>query len=748
MNLPTPRRLALFVAAMGSMAAYAEDVTLPTIEVSAKKNTPYVMTDENSPATVYQVGGEGVSLFGGPGEVNANKVIDRIPSVNAQSADAYGLANIPGGVKGLRVRGEMIPHGDSSTVEGLPLGGLNPGPGNEWLLDLENVAAVSLRQGPIAPDHFSMFTTNGVLDREILWPKAQRGAQVAQSVGSDNFQRTFARVDSGKLSEGSELFLSASYTEADKWRGPGESPAGRSNVEIAWSRPLGERANGKLLVAYNDFKADNYRPLSYSQASDLNDFRNFDFNPASSATAATAITYYGYNRQDFTNWSFMGEYEYALSDASKLVVKPYYLKENGEYFDGMANGKVRQWLIDHQWSGLTAEVQIHFANTGMKFGYWYETSDPPGPPTAWKMYNPTPGGGLTGASWGILASPTTKHSFNSLYALADQSFGALKAQAGARYVRETLPGINFYNTTGIGDVSYDQALAQSGGVVANRSVSSFAFGEFLPFVAFDYKLSQATDMKVSMGRTYGAPAIDVWPVFQQNSTTFIAHNLTADTLWHKLKAETANALDVGLRINTEQGYFEPTLFYSRNHDKLVSYNSDPGGVNVAYSQNVGETHAYGIQATTGLTLHSNVELFATASYTRNVFDQNLPLLNGSSLVVAGNQLPDTPKLQANLGGSWQHGDFSVTPLMRYTGYRYGDTLQMQKIGGYSTFDLTLNYKEKIRVGKLGASLSVQNIFDRQYIGFINVSNAYTMAPGAQYYPGAPRTVVAKATLDF
>ena len=113
-----------------------------------------------------------------------------------------------------------------------------------------------------------MFTTNGVLDREILWPKAQRGAQVAQSVGSDNFQRTFARVDSGKLSEGSELFLSASYTEADKWRGPGESPAGRSNVEIAWSRPLGERANGKLLVAYNDFKADNYRPLSYSQASD------------------------------------------------------------------------------------------------------------------------------------------------------------------------------------------------------------------------------------------------------------------------------------------------------------------------------------------------------------------------------------------------------------------------------------------------------------------------------------------------
>ena len=102
-----------------------------------------------------------------------------------------------------------------------------------------------------------------------------------------------------------------------------------------------------------------------------------------------------------------------------------------------------------------------------------------------------------------------------------------------------------------------------------------------------------------------------------------------------------------------------------------------------------------------------------------------------------------------LGGTLHQGGYSVSPLLRYNGARYGDTQQLQRIGGYSVVDLSLDYKHQVGTSKLGASLSVQNLFDKRYIGFINASYYQLMSStSAFYYPGAPRTVVAKLTLDY
>lgn len=748
-----PRLLALLSAPLLPVAqtASAAPTELPQVEVvgQGQLGSGLLATDGGGD-TVYRVGSEGVALFGGTGGSNPYTVVDRLPGVHAQTADAYGLANIPGGSKGLRVRGELGSHGGTGTINGLPLTGINPGPGYQWLFDLENIGAVSLRQGPVAPDRFGFFTTSGALDSELRGPAASRGLHVSQSIGSHDFRRTYARGDTGTLADGSALFLSASHTSADKWRGPGQSPAGRENFAAGWSRPLGENAYGKLFLAWNDAKADNYRPLTYAQAKDLNNWRNFDYSPDSSATAATAVNYYGYNRQEFTNWTLFGEFGYALDEHTRLTIKPYYLKEKGQYFDGMANGKVRNWLIDHDWYGLTAELATRWGGTDLKFGYWGESSDPPGPPTAWKMYNPTASGGLSGASWSILADTTDRRAFHSLYALAERQFGALRAKAGGRYVRETLPGMQFYNPAGIGDVSLDQALAQSGGAVANRSVGSFTVDEFLPFLALDYRLTPQLDLTASLGRNYGAAAIDVWPVFQQNSATFLAKGITADKLWRELKPETANALDLGLHWRFERGYLAPTLYYARHHHKNVAY--DPG-IGVAYSQNVGESRATGAQLAAGWSPSHRLDLFASTSYSRNTFVDNLPLLSGATLAVAGQQLPDTPRWQANLGGTWKTplatGQLSISPLLRYTGERFGDTSGTQKIDGYTTVDLSVGYQQKLADGRLSASLSVQNLFDRKYIGFINASYYQLLSnANAFYYPGAPRTVVAKVGYDF
>lgn len=744
-----PGTCAVFYALSG--LAWAEEPPATRLEpvtvLGQQPQTPaYIATVKDDPATVYRVGQDGVDLFGGPGASNPYRVVNRLPSVYAPTADAYGLVNIPGGTKGLRVRGELSTHGGGGTIDGIPLTGINPGPGNQWLFDMENIAAVSLRQGPIASDRSAFFTTGGVLDSEILWPKAHSGVRASQSGGSYALLRSYARADSGQLADGSAFFVSASYTEADKWRGPGESPSGRSNVEAAWTRPFGEQGKAKLFFSYNNARANNYRPLTYAQAKNLDAYYDYDYSSRSSATPATAVNYYDYNRQNFENWVLFGEFEYAFSPDSKLMFKPYYLSENGEYWDGMANGKVRQWLIDHDWYGMTAEWQGRWGGTLFKAGTWNEASDPPGPPTAWKLYNPNAAGGLGGASWSILADPTNRHYFNSFYAMAESSFNNLKVEVGSRYTRETIPGINFHNTARVGDVSYQQALAQSSGVVANRSVGSFVVGEFLPFIALQYALTPALDLKLSLGRNYGSPAFDVWPVYQQNSAAFLAKGITAKQLWQKVRPETSEGVDVGAELRFEHGYIAPTAYYARFHNKSVSY--DPG-VGVAYSQNIGESNAYGAQLAAGWTPAERLELFANLSYNRNEFVDDLPLLNGSRLLVSGKQLPDVPEWLFNVGGTWRYGGFSVTPLLRYTGVRYGDTQHTQEIDDYVTTDINLAYEHRFGVGRFGASLMVQNLFDQHYIGFINASYYQLLSnSNAYYYPGAPRSLVGRVSFEF
>jgi len=118
------------------------------------------------------------------------------------------------------------------------------------------------------------------------------------------------------------------------------------------------------------------------------------------------------------------------------------------------------------------------------------------------------------------------------------------------------------------------------------------------------------------------------------------------------------------------------------------------------------------------------------------------------LPVNGQQLPDVPRTMANLGAAWRSLGFTVAPMVQYVGPRWSNTAYTEKMPGYFTADLTLSYGRKSPWGNWEASLAVLNAFDRKYIGQISTSEVNTTANGAIYYPGAPRTVVAKFGLNF
>ncbi|WP_400770084.1 TonB-dependent receptor [Methylosinus sporium] len=750
---------ALLGAAHG---AGAQNFTpLPEISIGAAPATPpkkpesSILGSASDTSTAYAADARGLDLASGGGGSNPIRGISWLPSVDAPAIDPYGLANMGGGNKGIRIRGENSQHGNSiGTVDGLPLSGINPGPGVTWLIDNENLSRIVLHQGPMPSDVNSYFTVTGSFDSQIRWPEKKFGGEISQSVGSFSFLRTFARIDSGEILNGTtKVFVSGSFTDADKWRGSGKDPQGKSGFAVGIDTKPVDWLEAKFFAAKSSFDEHSYAGLNYQQASNLGAFRRFDF----AAIPGVAPTlYYGYNLQHFDSWTAFSEIAINLNETTRFVAKPYYFREDGYYLDGQANGRIRKWLIGHDMWGVVSEAQTRVLDTDVKLGYWHGVQNAPGPPTAWETFAPNALGGLTGANWSILAQQTSPHTFDAAYGMASRDFGPLHVEAGARYVWEHMPGINAYNSTGIGDVTLDTALAMSGSVILpNRSVTPFTIGTFLPYGALSYRLTDDLLLKFSGGGGYGGPGYDAFPTSQQNAPAFAAAGITANQLWHSIRPETSTQLDLGLRWSYSgaygSGFIEPTAYYSRNHNKLVSY--DPG-IGVQFGQNVGESQSYGGQLIAHYDPLEKVGLFASLGYQRAEFVQNLPILpTASSAIywgtrVVGRQLPDVPYWIATVGGDLRIEEFTITPVLHIVGSRAGDTSGFQPIAGYSTLDLTVKYEHKIDWGTITASVTCMNMFDTAYIG--QISNGYYQQTSSSgiYFPGAPRTVIGKVGFKF
>ncbi|EGV32816.1 TonB-dependent receptor [Thiorhodococcus drewsii AZ1] len=748
LHLDVPRTLVATGCALAMSApSPAAEIQLAPVTVYGQQDLSgqaAIGREEETTSTSYRISGETLERLAAPSQVNPYRALAELPSVSVGDMDPYGFSNLFSN-KGLRVRGKIASHGAMGSVDGLPLTGINPGPGYLWLFDMENIASVSLSQGPIPPDRLAFFTTMGVLDNRLRWPEPEAGVHLSQSLGAYDFTRSFVRLDSGLLENGMSLFGSASYTSGDQWRGPGDSPEGRENFEGGLVQRFDNGAEAKLYFAYNDMSLDSYRSLSYAQSQDLSRYRNYGYKSQPSANPAEAVNYYKYNTQDFTDWTLFGEFTLPLRGETLLTIKPFYAYEEGVFYNGMSNGKVREWLIDHDWYGLSAELETRIQDTDLKVGYWLNTMEPPGPPTAWKLHAPTASGGLSFAKWALLAEPTERHSFQSLYAMGTHDFGDLRVQAGARYLVEHMSGFDVYDTTGIGDLSYDRALKRATRINRNRSTGGTTFRELLPYLGLTYALDPATDINLSIGRNYGAPVYGAWPVFQMNYAKFAAAGVSAADIWDTIEPEISDAIDLGMSLRFPWGSLEPTLYYASYENQGVAF-WDPA-VGIAYTQNIAESHAYGAQILGTWQAARNLDLFGTLSYDRSVFDKDLVTTGGAKLEVEGKQIPGAPQWHASLGGHWRLGRFGVSPVVHYSGDYYADSARTEEVDDYVTVDLDLSFEERLGPGDYRFTLSFINLFDTDYIGYVNTSYVQDTG-GFNYYPGAPFTVLAKVAVDF
>ncbi len=706
-----------------------------TMEELTVTSDPIIQPTRQADETVYtgtEITTKGIESQGAKARTSVYESMDVLPGVNVESADQFGLGAEQ---RNVRVRGVKGYFG-ALTVLGVPNYGGNPIGPRDYLYDMENFQSVSVYKGAVPANiGTGVGSRGGAVVLKPLWPTEDFGLKLSQNLGSDSYQRSFVRMDSGTLPRtGTRLSASYSYSEAEKWKGPGETGP-RDNLNIALTQDFGDLVEAKLWVNHNQLDQDLYRALRFEQADKLSDFQDFDFNSRLSGDPAQDISYYKYNRGSYENTDVLGVVNITPSDSLRLTLKPYLSREDSEIYEGtQARGGVvqkREREIDRE--GAISELSWDKGGVQSVVGYLFERSDMD---ISSRDYLPV-SDGLAYRGAGIVASPSGDNYVHSPYVKLSGSLGSLDWQAGLKY---------FY---------YDEASSQ-GYIDADGSLQRAAdldreartYDMFLPTAGLGYWASDSIYLHASYGKNFVRPYayMPIVATYNNNRKDFQDQGVTLNDLFDGYDMEESDNFDLGVRYSTPWCEIAPTLFYAE-HSNLLTPVFDPR-VNQTYYQNVGEATSYGLDLETSFFLHDNLTLFINPTYTVMEYEDDITF-QGETLDTEGNQVIDTPELMVRGGLIFNWKDLELIPSVRYTGRRYGDVAHNERIDSYTTVDVQATYtlEKAVRDRDLKLSLELNNILDEEYISSITAMD-YNQGGEASYYVGAPFSAVVSASVDF
>lgn len=680
--------------------------------------------------TTTHINAEGLRLLGGPAQSNPWNALRAAPSVNFQSADPYGL----GRPASLRLRGKSSTH-VGRTLNGLPIAGepgFANGKGGADLIDLENLQGVTLIRGPVEANQGFGFSNSGVVNSELRWPERTFGVQASQSFGTYDFRRSFVRLDTGDLGDhAARGFLSFSDTQADQWRGPGDSR--RTNVEAAFALDITPRVQARIYGVHHEVRWDSLRSLNYDQVRDESLYQDIVYNDHLTGSAKDDILYYKFNRQELTNKALIGDLRIALDDRNGIVFKPYYWQETGWVLSGSANelGKnkpgVNRWNIDHDNYGFDLHYESRPDWGEWQIGYWYQSSEAPPPPTNRTSYEIQPDGSLQFRQWSTLAK-TTRHKYMNPYATATWRHGAVEISGGLRYMQYEDPSFQYFEADGVTPSNDMRSEGRT-------------YRSWLPNAGIAWHLTPELLASAHYGRTYGRQNWgSVASTYTQNKGAFQAAGLDFNEIWNGLRPEQSDNYDLGLRYNFTSGYLASTLYYTRyKHKQLNMYDPDIG---VSYHQSVARATAKGLELELGLSPVTNLDFYLSWSWNKASYDEDITTKAGTVVPVGGKQMQDSPRHMAKATAIWRPGAWTLMLAANHIGARFGDTEEQERVESHTVVDAGIYYDFSRFMGIRDASLglTVSNVFDKRYIGVINSSD-YAVGGGTSYYPGAPRTVV-------
>ncbi len=722
--------ISMVVIVATSALASGPEVRLEEMTVVGEKLiTPTRQTNEQV-YTGTEITRSGLDLPGAKAKISVYEAMDSLPGVQVESVDPLGLAVEQ---KNTRVRGVRGFLG-SMTVEGVPNWGGNPMGPREYLYDMENFESIAVYKGAIpAGLGTGVGARGGAIELRPRWPEAEPGLDLDFAVGGNAYSRAHSRVDTGSLGPlGTALSLSASWTEAEKWKGPGDLGP-RFNTNFMIEQPYHGDDAIEVWFNYNEVEQDLYRALGYAEVRDLHGNYRKDFNEALTGVKNQDIYHYKNNRSEHSNMDILAVVPFTFDEMFTATLKPYYSREDAEIYQGVVSqgGTVQKRIRDIERLGLLSQLDIDMDVARLSVGHLFESVD--------MRINTDIHDPITGAfvKHSIQTENDGNGYVNSPFATLAGTVGAFDWQAGLKYFRYDEPASKGY--VPVGGVSTE---------AADLARDSRVYDVWLPSVGVSYAVNDMFQPYASYGRSHIRPYsyVPLINLYNSNRAAFQAAGVTLQEMFDGYDMETSDNFELGLRVTHERFDITPAIFYSK-HDNLLTTVYDPR-VAQSYAQNVGKATGYGLEVESNFYLTQALTLFVNPTYTRLTYDDDLSY-QGNTLKADGEQVVDTPEWMVKTGLVWKVGDFECIPTVRYMGERYGDVEHKEKVGSYAVADLSVNYvnPDVSFAEGLKLSLNLYNLFNAEYVSMINASDD-TREGSASYYVGAPFTAVLSVGIEF
>lgn len=693
---------------------------------------------------------------------NPFQALENLPGVFSFSQEATGLWGGSISMRGfqdnqLGLTINNVPVNDSGNYAVYP----------QEYADAENTCSSFVTQGATDLDSPHVGATGGNIGVVTCKPTDAKEVFASVGLGSENLQRVFARLNTGKFSnDQAKLFISYSQTEADKWTRGNDGKADRKHLDAGFEYKPDSKFSLSGTFLYNYAVNNNFRQLTRSEIASNGYDYDYDvtfpgriINAGAADNESGLRNFYGLHTNPFKNLIASVEASWKLSDATQLKVQPYYWFGYGT---GGPGGQVRSEsratftsasnttlvaqdlngdgdtldtvlvrfssLTDTHRPGVTVTLNHLSGNHFITTGVWYEKAEHV----------------QTGPMQPVSASGFFISDFND--------DNAIRRPDGSKWQRRdhktVSTAMQFFIQDSLSldndklNLTFGLRTPQIKREVTVRRAegeSQPAFrlsqndSDVLPQLGLRYMLNESSQVFANLAKNFRAPPNFA---FTGNSNNILVVNGVGRTITD-VKPETSINLDVGLRRQLSFGTLSATAFMVEFKDRQANF-YDPVLDKSIYT-NSGGVEVHGVEIELGSKPMKGFSFYGSATYTDSEIQNNVGTSGVGSVSSKGNEFPRTPKTMYALVGQYAQGPALVQLRAKYTGDRYSDLANLDKVGSYTVVDLSAAYKlENAGFFKNPTlRLNVLNLLDEEYLNPTGIRDSYS-ASSTRYYRGAPR----------
>ena len=231
---------------------------------------------------------------------------------------------------------------------------------------------------------------------------------------------------------------------------------------------------------------------------------------------------------------------------------------------------------------------------------------------------------------------------------------------------------------------------------------------------------------------------NVGSAFETPTTTELGNQPNGNAgLNYDLKPQYSTTYETGTKgLLFSRVQYDLALFDTEVRDELIPYQV-PGTNGRTYYRNAGRTRRNGVELSGGTEV-GPVALSAAYTYSHFRFRD---FVSTAGTQLAGNVIPGIPEQQLEASATWRFSSVFATVEGLAKNAVYVDDANSARAAGFTVYNIRLGADGLGRMLWLTPVFSVQNIFDRKYVGSVAINAAGTPTTAKFYEPGAGRTVL-------